>query len=53
MDDGRHIGKDDKEGRAAIGVHGVQVQDAAFIEALQTVRSLFIHCRYKSDAFLL
>jgi hypothetical protein len=45
----RHIGKDNKEGRAAIGVHGVQVQDAAFIEALQTVCYVLFTCMYKAD----
>lgn len=47
----RHIGKDDKEGRAAIGVHGVQVQDATCIEALQAVCSCLIRYRYRPDAF--
>jgi hypothetical protein len=33
-----NVGKDDEEGCAAVGMHSVQVQDAAFVETLQTVR---------------
>lgn len=41
------VGKDNEEGRAAVGVHSVQVQDAAFVEALQTVRLRSIRVMYK------
>jgi hypothetical protein len=39
------VGKDDEEGRLSAGVHCVQIQNANFAEALQTVRSLlYIPC---------
>ena len=36
----RELGKDHEEGRAEIGMHGMQVQDAAVSEALQAVRPI-------------
>jgi hypothetical protein len=44
-------GKDDEEGRAAVGVHSVQVQDATFVETLQTVRLCSIHSMLTPDVF--
>ena len=45
------IGQDYEEGRAAVGMHSVQIQNAAITEALQAVRNSSLSNSFH-DAFL-